>query len=59
MTTSLIAAPVTDYAIIVDPKDNVAVVKKETAPGLEVVLPDGREIRVNRDDYSRTSFCYP
>src|SRR5437667_746076 len=46
MTTSLTAAPVTDYAIIVDPKDNVAVVKKETAPGLEVVLPDGREIRV-------------
>ncbi len=46
MTTSLLAAPVTDYAIIVDPKDNVAVVKKETVPGLEVVLPDGREIRV-------------
>jgi altronate hydrolase len=36
------ASLVSDYAIIVNPKDNVAVVKKETAPGLEVVLPGGR-----------------
>lgn len=35
------AAPITEYAIIVDPKDNVAVVKRETSPGLEVELADG------------------
>lgn len=40
------APPISDYAIIVSPKDNLAVVKRETAPGLEVVLPDGRVIRV-------------
>ena len=40
------AAPISDYAIIVDPNDNVAVVKTETAPGLEVVLPGGRLITV-------------
>lgn len=34
-------APLSEYAIIVDPRDNVAVVKKETAPGLRVCLPDG------------------
>jgi altronate hydrolase len=39
--------PVREYAIIVDPKDNVAVVKKETWPGLEMNLPDERVIRVN------------
>jgi len=44
--TTLLTAPVTDYAIIVDPKDNVAVVKKETAPGLELTLPDDRHICV-------------
>ena len=32
--------PINEYAIIVDPKDNVAVVKTETHPALEVVLPD-------------------
>ena len=42
--TTLLTAPVTDYAIIVDPKDNVAVVKKETAPGLELTLPDDRDV---------------
>ena len=40
------AAPISEYAIIVDSKDNVAVVKKETWPGLEILLPDGREISV-------------
>lgn len=44
--TTLLTAPVTDYAIIVDPKDNVAVVKKETAPGLELTLPDDRDVCV-------------
>ncbi|HJQ25638.1 MAG TPA: UxaA family hydrolase [Blastocatellia bacterium] len=40
------AAPIQDHAIIVDPRDNVAVVKQQTAPGLVVALPDGRELRV-------------
>ena len=35
-----------DYAIIVDPRDNVAVVKTETWPGLDLVLPDERIVRV-------------
>ena len=43
---TLLAAPVSDYGIIVDPKDNVAVVKRETTPGLELSLPDGREVCV-------------
>jgi altronate hydrolase len=34
------AAPISDYAIIVNPDDNVAVVKNETRPGLIVALPD-------------------
>jgi len=34
------AVLLSDYAIIVDPKDNVAVVKKPTIAGLEIVLPD-------------------
>jgi len=39
-------ALISEYAIIVDPRDNLAVVKKETSPGLEVALPDGRIIGV-------------
>ena len=35
------AAPVSEYAIVVDPRDNVAVVKRETAPGLALALPSG------------------
>jgi altronate hydrolase len=31
---------ISDYAIVVDPKDNVAVVKSPTTPGLDLVLPD-------------------
>src|SRR5687767_9534289 len=38
------APPVSEYAIIVSPDDNVAVVKLETAPGLELALPGGRVI---------------
>lgn len=38
--------PVSDYAVVVDPSDNVAVVKRETAPGLEVVMPGGRPVRL-------------
>src|SRR5438874_2267327 len=41
------APPISDYAIIVDPNDNLAVVKDQTAPGLEVALPSGRRVRVN------------
>lgn len=37
---------ISEYAIIVDPKDNVAVVKKATIPGLEIRLPSGRSVRV-------------
>jgi altronate hydrolase len=46
MSTTLTTAPINDYAIIVDPRDNVAVVKTETFAGLEVALPDGSEMRV-------------
>src|SRR5437588_9770289 len=47
MTPTLTATPVTDYAIIVDRSDNVAVVKQETAAGLELLLTNGRVVRVN------------
>src|SRR6266581_4199644 len=47
MTLTLTATPLTDYAIIVDPRDNVAMVKKETTIGLELSLPEGREVKVN------------
>src|SRR5260370_15223355 len=33
-------APIAEFAIIVDPRDNVAVVKSETWPNLEVALAD-------------------
>ena len=36
-----------DFAIIVDPKDNVAVVKKATSPGLELLLPDETSIEIH------------
>ena len=47
MALTLAAAPITDYAIIVDRTDNVAIVKTETTAGLELSLPDGREMCVN------------
>src|SRR5882724_6553909 len=40
------AALISDYAIIVDPKDNVAVVKTETSPELELILPGKDLLRV-------------
>jgi altronate hydrolase len=40
------ATPISEYAIIVDPRDNVAVVKKATAPGLQILLPERRIVRV-------------
>ena len=47
MTLKPAVAPVTDYAIIVDRTDNVAIVKKETTAGLELSLSEGRKMRVN------------
>ena len=47
MSTTLKVSPIAEYAIIVDRADNVAVVKTETCEGLEIALPDGREMRVN------------
>jgi altronate hydrolase len=35
-----------EFAIIVDPNDNVAVVKKETTPGLELLLPNDVSIEI-------------
>ncbi|MEW6128021.1 MAG: UxaA family hydrolase [Acidobacteriota bacterium] len=40
------AAPINEYAIIVNSHDNVAVVKQEILPGLEVTLPEGRVVSV-------------
>src|SRR5262249_4373556 len=47
-TEPVLRAVLGDYAIIVDPRDNVAVVKSKTPPELEVSLADGRIIRVNQ-----------
>ncbi|HEX3253436.1 MAG TPA: altronate dehydratase family protein [Pyrinomonadaceae bacterium] len=35
-----------EFAIVVDPKDNVAVVKKETGPGLELLLSNNTAIEI-------------
>jgi hypothetical protein len=40
-TSTQTAVPVSDYAIIVNEKDNVAVVKNENAPGLVMQHPWG------------------
>ena len=40
------ASPISEYAIIVNPDDNVAVVKKETTEGLVVSLPSGENVTV-------------
>ncbi len=37
---------ISDYAIIVNPDDNVAVVKNETADGLVLMMPDGDLVEV-------------
>jgi hypothetical protein len=49
------AVPISEYAIIVSPDDNVAVVKKETQPGLQVMLPDSQVIRVSATQSNRTT----
>lgn len=46
MSRTLPAPQISDYAIIVDGRDNVAVVKNETFPGLQIVLPDRRLMTV-------------
>src|SRR5829696_6575821 len=45
---STVQAPslLSEFAIIVDPNDNVAVVKKETAAGLELLLPNESLIEI-------------
>src|SRR5688572_24502681 len=43
------AVPISDYAIIVNPDDNVAVVKNETRTGLVVALPDDGYVTVKAD----------
>ncbi len=39
-TITQTASPISDYAIIVNPRDNVAVVKAKTTADLAVVLPN-------------------
>lgn len=46
MAFSDVASPISEFAIIVNPQDNVAVVKKQTSPDLEVTLPDATTIRL-------------
>lgn len=40
------ASLLSEFAIVVDPKDNVAVVKSATTPGLELLLPNGSSLEV-------------
>src|SRR5215475_11796218 len=46
VSLSELALPISDFAIIVNPRDNVAVVKKATAPDLQVTLPDETTLRI-------------
>ncbi|HKP85476.1 MAG TPA: UxaA family hydrolase [Blastocatellia bacterium] len=41
-----VASPASHYAVTVDAKDNVAVAKREIAPGTLVEMPGGRVIRI-------------
>lgn len=43
---TLTAVPISRYAIIVDPRDNVAVAKEEVAGGTTIEMPGGRLLRV-------------
>lgn len=40
------SAPLAEYALVVNPEDNVAVVRRQTAPGLGLLLTDGRIVVV-------------
>lgn len=42
------AVPISDYAIIVNPDDNVAVVKNDMDDGLTVCLPSGESVSVRK-----------
>src|SRR6185437_16735585 len=42
-------ASLSEFAIVVNPQDNVAVVKKATAPGLELVLPDQSVVEIRSE----------
>ena len=46
LTTEITTAKISDYAIIVNPDDNVAVVKNETEEGLTVILPNQKTVTV-------------
>ncbi len=48
-TTTIAAEPIGKYAIIVNPKDNVAVVKEKTEKGLSVALPDRHIATLNSE----------
>src|SRR5262245_39812268 len=41
------ASPISEYAIIVDAKDNVAVAKQEINTGTQVDLPDGHVVEIS------------
>ena len=47
-TLEATAAPISDYAIVVNPADNVAVVKSDTRDGLIVRLPDGKHVTLRK-----------
>jgi altronate hydrolase len=47
-TPTKTAAPISDFAIIVNPNDNVAVVKSETFEGLNLELPNGGSVNLQR-----------
>ena len=47
-TLTQTAADISAYAIIVNPADNVAVVKNETSDGIVVTLPDRKSVRLKQ-----------
>lgn len=46
--STIVSVPISEYAIIVNPRDNVAVVKKETSKGLYLELPGGGSVIVEQ-----------
>ncbi len=48
-TKSATSKPVSDFAIVVNPRDNIAVVKTETYDGLSLELSDGSNVTVNAE----------
>jgi len=43
------ASVISDFAIVVDPKDNVAVVKRAVSPGLELLLPNESSLQIRTE----------